>query len=306
MGRILITGGSGLIGKHLCQMLTTKGYDTAILSRSQELVPSVKTYVWDTDKRYIDPEALTGTDYIIHLAGANIGEARWTKKRKKIIIESRTDSGLFLHEMISRNNIGIRAFISASAIGYYGAVTSERIYDENDPPSNDFLGKTCLLWEQASGKFSDSGIRTVIIRTGVVLTSKGGALASLVPPARYGLAVTLGKGNQYIPWIHIDDLCNIYLKAIEDNNMIGVYNAVAPEHTTNMELGKTLVLAVSGHAISFRIPAAAFKIRYGEMADMLLYGSRVSSAKIIYAGYRFHYPEISKALADLYGKISNE
>jgi uncharacterized protein len=299
MKKVVIAGGAGLIGRELYRKLADLGYFAAILTRSKKDMGDMNSYLWDVDKQYIDPDAFAATDYIIHLAGENIGERRWTEKRKKLILESRTQPGQLLLEKAKHYQADIKAFISASAIGYYGAVTSERIFEEEDPPAGDFLGKTCREWEQSAEGFSISGIRTVIVRTGVVLTRKGGVLNAMMPAARLGLAVAIGKGNQYIPWIHIEDLCNIYLKAIEDNHMKGTFNAVAPEHITNKNFGKEIAWACSRHEIPIRLPAQVFKILYGEMASMLLYGSRVSSSKIIDSGYTFKFPRIEEALSDI-------
>ena len=164
----------------------------------------------------IDPEVFEGIDFIVHLAGANIGEKRWTGKRKEEIIISRTDSARLLHKIIVERGINLKAFISASATGIYGSQTSSQIFTENDPPAADFLGSVCKKWEEAADLFNISGIRTVIIRSAVVLEKSDSALSKLMAPGKFGFFIKTGNGKQYMPWIHIDDLCNIYLKAIDD------------------------------------------------------------------------------------------
>ena len=190
----------------------------------------VRSFRWDPEKGYLDPEALEGIDYLVHLSGANIGEKQWSFSRRVEIINSRVESANLLFRTVSENNIKLNAFITASAVGYYGSVTSEKIFTEADPPADDFLGRTCRLLEEAADQFTGIGIRTVRIRSGVVLAKNEGVLVRLMKPARFGLVVRAGSGKQYFPWIHIEDLCRIYLKAIQDQNMQGAYNAVAPEH----------------------------------------------------------------------------
>ena len=167
--RVLITGGSGLVGRHLTSMLLAEGYSVAHLSRSQGQFGRVRVYRWDPEQGILDPMALDGVNYIIHLAGANIGEKRWSEKRRKEIVSSRVDSALLLHRIAIENNIMLRAFISASAVGYYGSATTEKIYTEQDQPASDFLASTCRQWEGAADTFEKSGTRTVKIRSAMVL-----------------------------------------------------------------------------------------------------------------------------------------
>ena len=248
----------------------------------------------------LQKKAIDEADYIIHLAGANIGDKRWTDKRKQLIIDSRVKSAQLLFDTIKDRNKILKAFISASAIGYYGAITSDKIFTETDPAANDFLGETCRLWEQSAGQFNGLGIRTVKIRTGVVLTSQGGALAKMVAPVKIGIGSALGSGKQYLPWIHIEDLCEIYLKAIEDIQMKGPYNAVAPENKTNKEFTHSLAQALNKPFWFPNIPALILKLFFGKMSDMLLKGSRVSSEKIIASDFTFKFPDIETALNDLF------
>ncbi len=299
MAKVLITGGTGLVGKHLSEKLKEKGYSVVILSRKKNVDAEISTYSWDLEKKEIEAGALDSVDYIINLAGANIGEKRWTAKRKKQIIDSRIKSSGLIYDNIKPNKIKPKAFISASAIGYYGAITSEKTFYEPDLPASDFLGETCRLWEQSADKFKNSGMRVVKIRTGVVLAGKGGALSKMIVPVKLGFGSAIGSGKQYMPWIHIDDLCSIYIKAIEDIQMSGAYNAVAPQHTTNVEFTRTLANVLKKPFWFPAIPAFMLKIIFGEMSEMLLRGSRVSSEKIIIAGYKFKFSNLQAALTDL-------
>lgn len=296
---VLITGGNGLVGNHLSGKLTEKGFKVVILSRTNYNEPGRTYCLWDPRRNEIDMKALSEADYIIHLAGANIGEKRWTKRRKKELEDSRVKTAGLILEKIKESNRKPKAFISASGTGYYGAVTSEKIYHEDDISGGDFTGELCRKWEEAAGRFEETGIRTVIIRTGIVLSEKGGALGRMALPARIGLASALGKGSQYMPWIHISDLCAIYLKAIEDEAMRGPYNAAAPEQCTNKQFVRGLAKALGRPFRRLNVPSLVMKILFGEMSEILLEGSRVSSEKISKTGYRFRFPSLEDAFADL-------
>jgi uncharacterized protein len=296
---VLITGGSGLVGRNLTSLLLSKGYKEGHLSRTGISQPGVNVFKWDPRKKEIDYNALSGIQYLVHLAGANIGEKRWTETRKGEIIKSRVDSAKLLFERIKDNPGDLKAFISASAIGYYGSVTSEKIYTEDDPPGTDFLGNTCRLWEDAADLFDGIGIRTVKIRTGVVLEKTDSALSKMMAPAKFGFLVRTGNGRQYMPWIHIKDLCNIYLKAIKDDTMNGVFNAVAPQHITHNEFIGILAKAMNKIVFPVNVPSFVLKAALGEMSEVVLKGSRVSAEKISNAGYEFVYPEAKWALENI-------
>jgi uncharacterized protein (TIGR01777 family) len=295
---VLITGGSGLIGRYLTSLLLEKGYSVAHLSRGRGYPGRVKVFTWSPEKEVLDPVVFTGIDYVIHLAGANIGSKRWTEQRKCEIINSRVGSSRVIHKTITDNKLSIKAFISASAIGYYGAVTSERKYTESDASANDFLGTTCRLWEESADLFEKSGIRTVKIRTGVVLEKSDSALSKFLSGARFGLFPVLGNGKQYLPWIHISDLCNIYLKALEDEKMYGGYNAVSPDYTDIRRFVKTLASVMKKPFIAPPVPSIFLRLAMGESSVVALKGSRVSPEKLISAGYNFLYPELASALED--------
>ena len=300
MSRVLITGGSGLIGQSLGRSLQQSGHEVSILSRKISPGSSIPSHYWDVEGQQISKELVNSCEYIVHLAGTNIGQRRWTPARKRVIMDSRIKSAKLIFDKLDPKNNRLKAFITSSAIGYYGARTSDRIFTETDPPADDFLGQTCRDWEQAADRFSASGIRTVKIRTGIVLSKQGGALSRLQLPVKWGLGAPLGHGNQYMPWIHMEDLCAIYAFALENESMHGAYNAVAPEHITNRELTGRLAQQLKKPLWLPNIPAFAMKLVFGEMAAMLLKGSRISSEKIRSAGFKFQFPDIDSAFQELY------
>jgi uncharacterized protein (TIGR01777 family) len=299
---VMISGGAGMVGRYLTSVLLSHGYKVSHLSRYVNQFGVVRVYRWDPDKGILDPEYLKGTDYIIHLAGANIGDKPWTGKRRNELYNSRVKSSKLIHSTVVDNGIKIKAFISASGTSYYGHVTSEKIYHEGDPSGSGFLASLCKDWEKAADLFDSSGVRTVKIRTAPVMEKSDSILSRLMKPARLGFVLRLGSENQYMPWIHISDLCDIYLKAIEDANLEGVYNAVAPQHVTHGEFMRTLAEIMRRPLIIPPVPAYVVKTVLGELAEVVLQGSRVSSDKIQKAGYRFKFDNLRNALNDIIGK----
>ena len=295
---VLITGGSGLIGRYLTSELLTQGYSVSHLSRGPAQFGRVRVHRWDPVKKILDPEILNGVSYIVHLSGANIGEKRWSAKRKKEIISSRVDSLKLLHEVILAKRIRLKALISASASGIYGSICSDRIFSEEEDAADDFLGKTCRLWEEAAGLFRDCSDRVVKIRTGVVLEKNDSALSRLLVPARAGIFPVLGGGKQYMPWIHIRDLVKIYAKALGNAQMDGPYNAVSPHHVTHREFMSALAKAMNKPFFNPPVPGFILRAILGEMSDVILKGSRISSDKIINAGYLFEFDNLHDALTD--------
>lgn len=297
---ILITGGSGLVGRTLSEKLSERGYRVAWLSTQTSIKKSDKeVFMWNIEKRELDVKAIENAHYILHLAGANVSDKRWTSNTKKVIVDSRVKSAELLLSKVLECNSKLRAFISSSGINYYGTVTSEKVFSETDSPGKDFLARTCVQWEAVADKFEEAGIRTVKVRTGVVLSSQGGALKKMMLPVKYGLGSALGKGNQYIPWIHIDDLCAIYIKAIEDEQMRGAYNAVAAEPVTNKEFMRALANHLHKPFVMPAVPSFILNLLLGEMSEIVLKGSRASCEKIKSQGFQFKYEKVKDALNDL-------
>ncbi|WP_218599569.1 TIGR01777 family oxidoreductase [Polaribacter sp. NJDZ03] len=291
MAKIIITGGTGLVGKRLSKLLIDKNHEVVILSRNPK---EENEFKWDISSNYIDEIALLDTDYIIHLAGAGIADKRWTKERKQIIIDSRVKSANLLYDKINELKINLKGFISASGVGYYGAVTTDKIYEETDKAGTDFLGEVCQKWENAAQQFSTKNIPVTILRTGVVLTDKGGALDKMKTP----IITPLGSGKQFLPWIHLDDLCAIYIKVIDDN-LEGVFNAVAPEHHTSKTFSKELAKSIGKPYLGIGVPSFMLKLVFGDMAKILLEGSKISAKKIEKNGYSFRFKTLKKALNNL-------
>lgn len=296
--RVLLTGGTGFIGKYLTSFLIRKGYSVGILTRNpKENTDKITYYKWDLDAKILDPKAIENSDYIIHLAGESIAQ-RWTNKHKQSILDSRVQSTALIAAVLQQKPSQIKAFISASGIGIYGALNGEGICTEDTPVANDFLGKVCQEWELSADSIANLGIRTVKMRTGLVLGKEAGFLQKLLPTFRRGFASILGKGNQYMPWIHIHDLCAMYIEAIENESMEGAYNAVVEDGTTNASFTKILA-SIFGYSVWLpRVPEMVLKLALGEMALLLLTGRKVSSNKIIATGFRFQFKNLEVALRD--------
>ena len=291
MSKILITGGTGLVGTRLTQMLIDRNHDVVILSRNPK---NKNEFKWDVSKNYVNTEAFKNVDYIIHLAGAGIADERWNAERKKIIIDSRVKTANLIFNAIKENSISIKGFISASGIGYYGAVTTTTIFKETDTVGNDFLGDVCKKWEDAAHQFSTESIPVTILRTGIVLAKKGGALDKMKTP----IISPLGSGKQYLAWIHIDDLCQMYIQSIEAD-LIGIYNAVAPQHQTSITFSKTLADSIKKPYLGIGVPGFMLKLLFGELAVIRLEGSRISTKKIEKNGFSFRFKTLKKALYNL-------
>lgn len=294
---VLVTGGTGFIGKKLTELLVEKGFSVSILSRSiRTNTDDISYFQWDVDAGIIDEQAILNANYVIHLAGENIGAKRWTAARKKAILDSREKSTQLLFATLQKTNTKLDAFISASGVGIYGAITDEVVCSEITPAASDFLGTVCQKWEAATLPIHDLGIRTVQIRTGLVLGKGDGVLKQLVPLFRYRLGSAIGSGKQYMPWIHIDDLCQMYLQAIVNPEMQGPYNAAVNDGTNNTIFSKTLAKAM-GYTIWLpNVPAFVLQLVLGEMAQLVLKGRRVTSDKIKQTGFQFQYVDLEKAL----------
>jgi uncharacterized protein len=298
-GNILITGASGLIGSRLTEILSEKGYHVFHLSRSKKNGNNFKSFVWNVERKEIDPEALKNIDTIIHLAGAGIADKRWTDDRKKEIVESRTQSTKLLFDTLKLTQHGVKNFISASAIGYYGFEDNERLFTETDEPGKDFLATVVKKWEDEVDRIELLNIRVVKIRVGIVLSEKGGALKEMVRPVKLLAGAPLGSGKQNISWIHLDDVCSIFVKAVEDNKMKGAYNGVAPGPVSNRELTKRIARVLNKPMILPAVPAFVLKVMFGEMAVLVLFGNKVSGEKIQRTGFQYKFTNLDEALINL-------
>lgn len=294
---VLITGANGLIARELAQKIGNE-FEVRFLTRKKH---QANEYEWDLQRKTIDESALENVSHIIHLAGANISEKRWTAERKKELIASRVDSAALLRNTLRKKEIKLKSFISASGINFYGTYTTEKIFSENDPPGHDFLSEVVVLWERAADHFKEQNLaeRVVKIRTAVVLSEKEGALKKMLPPIRYGIGSALGNGKQYMPWIHIEDICSIYEFALKHPTLHGAYNAVSPQHATNSDLTKKIAEVLHKPLLMPNVPAFVLKLLFGELANAILEGSRASSEKIRNAGFHFRFPDLKDALTDL-------
>jgi len=283
-------------------MLVSKGYHVIILSRHTKKAtePNISYAVWNIEKNEIDASAITKADHIIHLAGAGVADKRWTKERKREIAESRTLSSALIVKALQEIPNNISTVVSASAIGWYGADTKESRqhgFKEDAPPDRHFLGETCRLWEASIEPVKQTGKRLVKLRIGIVLSRDGGALKEFSKPIKFGIAAIPGNGEQVISWIHIDDLCRIFIHAIEQSQVNGVYNAVAPAPVTNKELTLTLAKEMRGKTfLPMHVPSFILKTVLGEMSIEVLKSTTVSSEKIKQTGFSFLYPTIAAAL----------
>lgn len=302
MPNILITGGSGLLGKRIATLLADKGHTVSLLSRNIKKPCGAYTsvYLWDIEKGTMDDAAIANNDYIIHLAGAGIADKGWTAERKREIIDSRVKSSELIYHRLKYVPNKVKAVVSASATGYYGAVTQAEPFSETDAPGNDFLGQCCIAWENAINQIKALNIRTVNIRTGIALSTHGGALKKIADLAKVGPVAAVGTGKQAFPWIHIDDICNIYIKAVEDDTMSGPYNATAPAKDTSNSFTKALGHQIHRPMMPIPVPPFAIRLMYGEMSQTVLEGSHVKVDKLLATGFHFKFPELTTALRDLY------
>jgi uncharacterized protein len=307
METILITGGTGMIGKALTQALTERGFNVIILTRhindKQKTKNDKLSYaIWHIEKQTIDKNAVAKADYIVHLAGANFADKRWNNKVKEEIVRSRVDSAKLIVESLKAVPNKVKTVISASGISWYGAddIKILKPFTETDPPADDFMAETCKQWEAAIEPASFLGKRLIKFRIGPVLSADGGAYVEFRNPTRFGLAGIIGSGKQIISWIHIDDLIRAILFAMENENMEGVYNAVVPNPATNKELILKIAEKNRGRAfLPVHAPSSMLKIIFGEMINEILKSTTVSSEKLQQAGFIFQYPDLESAILQL-------
>jgi uncharacterized protein (TIGR01777 family) len=300
MRTILITVGTGLVGRELTKALLQKNYKVIILTRKlqQSGEPGVAYALWDVNKNQIDKAALEKADAVIHLAGAGVVDKKWTASYKKEILDSRVRSSALIIDTLKEMVHKVKVLISASAIGYYGEdKISGYSFTEEDKADNSFLGEVCRLWEQSVDPAAALGIRVARLRTGIVLSNEGGAYKEFKAPLKAGIATILGSGKQVVSWIHIDDLCRQYIFALENEGVAGAYNAVAPHPVTNKELITTIANEVKGKFyLPVHVPAFVLKIMMGGRSIEILKSTTVSADKIKRAGFTFLYPALESAV----------
>lgn len=298
METILITGGTGLVGNRLSHILKQRGYKIIHLSRKENLSGTFPAYQWDINKETIDPRALEQADYIVHLAGAGVADKMWTASRKKVIMDSRVKSAALLQAKLKEIKKQPKAIICASASGYYGN-RGDKLLDESSSMGRGFLAEVVKKWEAANTNFSDSTARVALLRIGIVLSTQGGALAKMLPSYKVRTGAYFGSGEQYYSWIHIDDLCQMFVHAIETETVEGIYNAVAPNPVTNKYLAEAIGKGMNKSVFLAPVPAFALRLAMGDMAAIVLDGVNLSSNKITNSGFKFSFDDVTEALRDL-------
>ena len=288
--KIAITGSTGLVGSALVPLLTNSGHDVVRLARPAD---------WDPSAATVQSSAIYGAEAIVHLAGENIAAGRWTTVRKTLIRDSRVKGTKLIADAITKMERPPQVLVSASAIGYYGDRGAE-VLREDSAPGQGFLPDVCRQWEAATDAATRKGIRVVHLRTGIVLSAKGGALAQMLLPFKLGVGGKVGSGKQYWSWISLDDLCSAILHCIQAGGLHGPVNVVSPSPVTNREFTKELGRALHRPTI-FQVPAIAARLAFGEMADALLLASaRVEPAKLLATRFMFGHRELGAAFRDLF------
>ncbi len=277
-----------------------EGYAVSHLSRSkQPSLEGVDVIQWDVKKGDLEAAAIEAFEHIIHLAGTGIVDKAWTDERIREIEESRTKSAKLIIDAVEKNQKKPVSFVSASAVGYYGFQTSEHVYKEADEPADDVIAETCIAWEKQVDEMQQLGVPTAKIRIGLVLSEKGGALKEMAKPFKLGFGAALGSGKQYMPWVHIDDLCRLFIKAMEEK-WTGVYNGAAPNQVNNQQFSKVLAKTLHKPFFLPNVPAFVMRMILGSRARLVLEGSRVSTKKVQEKGFDFTYHKLEEALRDIY------
>ena len=298
--KILVTGASGFVGNRLVEMLLEKGYTVNSLStRKNANIKGTTTYYWQPDDFEMEAAALDGVEGIIHLAGATVSK-RWTPQYKQEIYDSRTRTAETLFRAIAkREDNKVKSFISASAVGYYPS-HPDKLYTEDAQPANDFLGQVCQHWEQASDKLQQLDLRVAKLRIGIVLGRGSGVLEQLELPTKFGLGAPLGTSKQWMSWIHLDDLCRLFIFALENEKVTCAINAGGPNPVSNKALSKALAKAMNRPFFFPPVPAFALKLALGEMATLALMSQKVSEEKSKSLGFEYQFQTLEDALNDLY------
>lgn len=298
MSVIIITGGSGLIGRRLTGLLLKEGHTVRWLTRKKSGMPGIEEFLWDPSSHSMDEAVMAGADAIVSLAGTPIAAKRWSGSFKREIIQSRLDAAHTLLNSLYRHPGSVKTLVAASATGFYGD-GKDRLLNESDPEGTGFLAETTKQWESA---YRNSNIRTVIMRIGIVLSDNGGALKELATPLKTGICPVIGDGQQYMSWIHIDDLCRLFLHAIQQESLNGIYNAVAPQPVTHKQFMLTLKKVLRPLSLVVSVPAFIIRIMLGEKSAVVLDSALVSASKTLSSNFRFLFPSLEPALNDIYGK----
>ena len=299
MSKILITGGSGLLGKRISQLLVKEGHQVVWLGRVQGEWQGIKKFKWDPETSYIEKEAFDGVEHIIHLAGAGIADKAWTKSYKEELLNSRVKSSALLYRCVHENRFPIKSIVGASAIGYYGYSNSDKVFTEEDKPDASFLSELCVKWENSYTPFSEAGIRVAIIRIGIVLSKDGGFYAKLAPLYKLGLGSVFTKKTNYLSWIHIRDLSALFDFCLKNKNCQGVFNAVSSESTLITDFSRQFASSLNKPLFMPVLPEFFARLIMGERSVMLTKGVRVSNEKIKMLGFEFEFDTVEKALEDL-------
>lgn len=296
---ILIAGGTGLIGSRLAEMLRHDGHSVRLLTRTPK---GKDEFHWNPDSGDIDIESLQGVDFVVNLAGAGIADKRWTADRKKELVDSREQSAALLFRDIKLMDIKPKAYLSASAIGYYGNSGEHLMREDSPPVDRSFMVECCQKWEAAADQMSSLGIRTVKFRIGVVLAKEGGALAEIIKPLRFGLGTYFGDGQAWWSWVHRDDVCRAFIWGMENQEAAGVYNLTAPTPVRGIDLVKATAEAMDKSAVFMPAPVFVLRAVLGEMSAVILNSNRVSSEKLTQAGFEFEWPDSNAALRDIFDR----
>ncbi|SDM90662.1 hypothetical protein SAMN05421820_105348 [Pedobacter steynii] len=294
-----MTGATGMIGRKLIGALQEKGHTVAVLSRKPVAIENVKVFLWNVYEQEIDPACLEGVNTIIHLAGENVAGKKWSPARKKKLIDSRVLSAKLLYQLIKEQQTDIQAFISASAVGYYGD-RGDQILTEESSAGTGFLAECCRQWEAAVDEGAALGLRIVKCRIGFVLARNEGALPALDKPIRFFVGAGLGSGKQWVPWIHVDDVVEAFLSAVENDQWTGPYNICAPFPVSNLNLSKAIAKKLHRPVWPINVPEGVLKLILGEMSSVALISNNTSAQKILDTGFKFKFLQLENALTDIY------